>query len=185
MKGKITLAILEKIGETVAESALLFEAILSAGYGASMGKIEYEASKLRSKRVKERGTRLDETRQWQRYYNIISSLKRDGLLSQEADGRFRLTLLGRKKLVLLKKRRAVGLPQITYPKQQSKNVIIVVFDVPERERVKRNWLRAALKNLGLKMVQQSVWLGKTKIPREFIDHIHDLRLTKCVEIFEV
>ena len=64
-------------------------------------------------------------------------------------------------------------------------VIIVSFDVPERERRKRDWLRDALRNLGLRMVHKSVWIGKQKLPREFLADLARLRLTDFIEVFEV
>ena len=63
--------------------------------------------------------------------------------------------------------------------------MIVVFDVPEKERRKRDWLRSVLKRLELKMVQKSVWIGKVKIPKELLDDLFNLKLLDYVEIFEV
>ena len=73
-------------------------------------------------------------------------------------------------------------------KSRSKNddrLIIVIFDIPERERRKRAWLRLALKNIGLKLIQRSVWMGKVQIPKEFLDDIRELHLVNFVEIFEI
>ena len=82
MKGKLTLAILEAIGNGLADSTLLLEAFLNAGYGASQGKIKREISRLERKRGKKREVRQIEAQQLQRYYNAISRLKRDNLLVQ-------------------------------------------------------------------------------------------------------
>ena len=43
----------------------------------------------------------------------------------------------------------------------------------------------ALKNIGLRLIQQSVWMGKVKIPKEFLDDIRELHLANFVEIFEI
>jgi len=185
MKGRLTLAILEAVGNGLADSALLLEAFLIAGYGASQGKIKREISRLERERGKKRETRQVETQQLQRYYNTISRLKRDNLLVQEANGRFRITAFGLRKRDKLKKQKTHYFPVGSYPVQKSENVVIIAFDVPEQERRKRDWLRSTLKNLGLKMVQQSVWIGKIKIPKDFLDDIKELRLIDCVEIFEV
>src|SRR3990167_838001 len=74
-----------------------------------------------------------------------------------------------------------GISKITI----NNRLIIVIFDIPERERRKRAWLRLALKNIGLKLIQRSVWMGKVKIPKEFLDDIRELHLVNFVEIFEI
>ncbi len=185
MKGELALKILETLGDVAVGSARLLEAFLNAGYGASCGKIERELRTLESASRQKEWAISDEKQKRQRYHEIISKLKRDGLLARDLNGNFRITFRGKQKRTLLKKRLGLSLPKPFYSKQESKNVIIVVFDVPERDRRKRNWLRTALKNLGLKMVQKSVWIGKTTIPRELVDHIQDLKLIECIEIFEV
>lgn len=63
--------------------------------------------------------------------------------------------------------------------------IIVAFDIPEREKRKRNWLRQSLCRMGLSMVQKSVWIGRVKLPEDFIESLRHLKLADCVEIFEI
>ena len=89
------------------------------------------------------------------------------------------------KLKILKKQPIGPLLEKTYEKESSERVTIVIFDIPEKERRKRDWLRAVLKNLGLKMIQKSVWIGKVKIPEALIKDLKRLNLIECVEIFEV
>lgn len=45
--------------------------------------------------------------------------------------------------------------------------IYVIFDVPERERGRRNQLRHFLKSVGFARVQQSVWVTRRDVYREF------------------
>lgn len=77
------------------------------------------------------------------------------------------------------------MPNPSYVKEDDRRSTIVAFDVPERFKEKRHWLRSVLKNLGLRMVQKSVWLGKVKIPREFIDDLKKLKILDFVEIFGI
>ena len=63
--------------------------------------------------------------------------------------------------------------------------VVISFDIPEKERRKRDWLRFALKQLNFHMIQKSVWWGKTKIPKEFIDCLKELKIIDYVEIFRV
>jgi DNA-binding transcriptional regulator PaaX len=63
--------------------------------------------------------------------------------------------------------------------------IMVLFDIPERKRKIRNWLRLQLKLWGFKMVQQSVWLGKGPLPKEFTERLQLFGVSKCVKILKV
>lgn len=67
----------------------------------------------------------------------------------------------------------------------SKQKIIIIFDIEEKERWKRSWIRAVLKNLNFEMLQKSVWLGKTILPKEFAEDLKKLNLLKAVKIFSV
>ena len=60
----------------------------------------------------------------------------------------------------------------------------MIFDIPEEKRRKRAWLRATLKNLEFKMEQQSVWIGRTKIPKRLVDDLDRFGLLDYVQIFE-
>ncbi len=63
--------------------------------------------------------------------------------------------------------------------------VIVLFDIPEKKRKIRNWLRLQLKLWDFKMLQQSVWLGKGPLPHEFTDRLHSLGIHKGVKIFKI
>lgn len=185
MKGEITLKFLEEIKDFVDSSADLFEVFLRAGYGASAGKLRYEFSKAQ----KERRQRQELAQYRKRYARFLYRLRQDGLIKgkeQKSGKLVTLTPKGRKKLMALKERYAGRLPEVSaYDKNESDKFIIVVFDIPERERKKRDWLRSALKNIGLKLVQKSVWMGKVKVSKDFIDDLSELKLIDYVEIFEI
>lgn len=188
MKGDVTFKILDVIGDLTIGIFDAFDAILSSGYGASYGKLQYEISKKQSVRTRESIEREIRKRAKQRYYNLIYKLKRDGLIKEKIKGRKKflaLTRRGKEKLSLLREKGIKKLPGISYPKNEGNKFVIIIFDIPEIEKRKRNWLRAALRNLGLKMAQKSVWIGKVKIPKQFLDDLQKLRLTDFVEIFEI
>jgi len=185
MKGEITLKFLEEIKDFVGSGADLFEVFLRAGYGASAGKLRYEFSKAQ----KERRQRQELAQYRKRYARFLYRLRQDGLIKgkeQKSGKLVTLTPKGRKKLMALKERYAGRLPEVSaYDKNESDKFIIVVFDIPERERKKRDWLRSVLKNIGLKLVQKSVWMGKVKVSKDFIDDLSELKLIDYVEIFEI
>ncbi len=72
-----------------------------------------------------------------------------------------------------------------YKKEKGESPTIVAFDIPERFRARRAMLREALGMLDYKLLQQSVWIGKNKIPAEFLEDLRDAGIIRFVHIFEV
>ena len=72
-----------------------------------------------------------------------------------------------------------------FTKEPNTTLNIIAFDIPEKHRSQRNWLRFSLKDLGFTMLQKSVWFGKFKIPEEFIVEIKKRGLINWVQILGV
>lgn len=72
----------------------------------------------------------------------------------------------------------------TYDKNQPSNTIIS-FDIPETNRIKRNWLRNQIKIFGYEMLQQSLWLGPGPLTSEFLKRLDDLEIRKNIKIFTI
>ncbi|MBP6884485.1 MAG: hypothetical protein KBC17_01510 [Candidatus Pacebacteria bacterium] len=62
---------------------------------------------------------------------------------------------------------------------------IVSFDIPVKDRIKRDWLRGQLKLFNYVMLQQSLWLGPGPLPKEFSERIKKLGIKDKVKIFVV
>ena len=62
---------------------------------------------------------------------------------------------------------------------------IVIFDIPERERKKRDTLRTELAGCAFKQLQKSVWVGDRPLPVSFIELLDGLKLKNKVHIFSV
>lgn len=182
MRGDLRLKILRILNNTATGLIDIADAFLGAGYGKSYRRTT-TSGQLHQLRWKD----LDKAEK-QRYYNLFYNLKKQGLIKEETRGSknfFAITSKGKTILSLLIKRKKEELPHNVYSRESSNGFVIVAFDVPEKEKRKREWLRSTLKNLGLKMIQKSVWLGKVKIPKRLLEDIHRLRLAGCVEIFEI
>ncbi len=180
MKGEITLKIMECIKNAADETADAVAAFLAAGYGASSNKLNFELSKMRKAR--------SDHEERQKFYKLIYKLEKDGLIEKSKRGKFAqlsLTSKGRKFLEMLKVRKKNTLSSPAYNSLKNEQVIIVVFDIPEEERKKRDWLRSALKNMGFQLIQKSVWMGKIKIPKEFLYDAEKLNIMPYLEIFEI
>jgi CRISPR/Cas system-associated endoribonuclease Cas2 len=189
MKGETTLKILEVIEDVAGGIFDVFDVILNSGYGASFSKLNYEFSKRQKERLKIKADKEYQKEMRAKFNSLLYKLERDGLIEKKKDERKKLivglTPKGKARLLLLKTRRAKSLPATLYKKFDADKFIIVIFDIPEKERRKRNWLRLALKSLELKMIQKSVWMGKVKLPKTFLEDLKRLRLVDFVEIFEI
>ena len=119
------------------------------------------------------------------FSTFVSKLKKDGLIKKEK-GIISLTQKGKKKLISLKFfRRRMEIVEKSKKELPMNKYILVIFDIPELYKNKRQWIRSVLTDLNYKMVQKSVWMGKNKIPEEFLVSLKELNIIDYVEIFEV
>ncbi|MBI4039014.1 CRISPR-associated endonuclease Cas2 [Candidatus Daviesbacteria bacterium] len=61
---------------------------------------------------------------------------------------------------------------------------IVVFDIPEQQRIIRNLFRRNLKKWGFKHLQKSVWISKRNVFDKLNSYIKDLAIEKWVIVIE-
>lgn len=62
---------------------------------------------------------------------------------------------------------------------------IVIFDIPETEKNKRDWIRGELAYHGYEALQKSVWIGTRPLLPELIKAIDFLGMSSYVHIFSV
>ena len=179
MKGDIIYEILDSLEDQSIDLFDFTSAFITAGYGASMSKIEYEY-KIKSKQRFSHQIERDRLRRLQKY---IYKLKKDGLILENSSKEIKLSTKGKTKLGFLKKNKLVDKNE--YKKEVGNKLIIVSYDIPIQFNKERNILRDLLKVLGLNLIHKSVWMGKVKIPREFIVALEKMGILKFVEILEV
>lgn len=110
---------------------------------------------------------------------ILSQLKAQGLVTRVPKlGRrcWRLTQAGR---TTLAERERPATPRSDGKKR------LVCFDIPERNRAKRQWLRGELIACGYRQLQKSVWIGEVPLPQDFIEALDTLELRGRVHILRV
>lgn len=71
-----------------------------------------------------------------------------------------------------------------FNKDAPKNLILM-FDVPEPKKAEREWLRWHLKKFNYIMIQKSVWVGPSPLPKEFLDYIESIGLKESVKTFKL
>ena len=65
-----------------------------------------------------------------------------------------------------------------------KENLLILFDIPEKERRKRDWLRTQLKIFGFKQVQKSAWVGPSALPKDFFAYLDELHIRDNIKIFK-
>lgn len=107
---------------------------------------------------------------------LLSRLRASGLVARvgaRRDGRWQATPRGEKYLRQAARPASDGVRRI------------VIFDIPERERRKRDALRIELVAAGFAPLQKSVWCGERPLPPDFIELVDALQLRPFVHIFSV
>lgn len=183
MKGTLTLKALE----CLADGAVMLDnliTVFTSPYGSSMHSINRRL--VEAGRERERYAAAERERR--AFQNLVYRLERDGLAKAAGRGtakRLSITSAGWDMLEVLRLRAKTALPQPVYTHEPSRELKIVAFDVPERERQKRAWLREALRTLNFTILQQSLWIGTAAVPREFLEDLRRHRLLPFVHIFAV
>jgi DNA-binding PadR family transcriptional regulator len=178
--GVITFKVLNHLKKFSRDINEMFPILFGLGYGASFSKIQ--------KRLVGGDFNLNNDNQKEekrKFSKLLYKLKKDGLIqvvNKNGRGLFQITKIGKEKLIKLKQSK-IGI--YSYVKEKSNNTIIVVFDIPEKDKKKRDWLRSVLISLDFEMIQKSVWLGKTKIPEDFLSDLKEFNIIKFVEVFEI
>lgn len=136
---------------------------------------------------------FQEEKEKQKFYNLLSYLQRNGLVAKEVKDKgvsWKITDKGKDKkwrltYQLTHAEKRITLPVVDYSLEKTDQLIVIVFDIPEKDKLKRNWFRDVIKNLQFSPVQKSVWIGQTKIPKELIRELKKLNLLSCVKFFSV
>jgi len=111
----------------------------------------------------------------------IDRLKRKGVIEKELSG-IVLSKYGKEYV----KRKIESLKQFNKPENISKDKnLIVMFDIPTERKAEREWLRWHLKKFGYAMIQKSVWVGPSPLPRDFEEYVKNIKLNKCIKTFKL
>lgn len=72
----------------------------------------------------------------------------------------------------------------SFKKDAPKN-LIVMYDVPHNLKKERDWLRRQLVNFGYVMIQKSVWVGPSPLPKEFLDYLKAIKISDNLKTFKL
>jgi len=176
VRSKVKIEILNLLLQGPIKAVELFSIILDP-YQNPVSRLEENEKIFRS------------VREWQkirdqrkRFNRLVYLLKKDGII--ESTGRKGVSGV----ISITKKGKRIAEPlenRFKYKLENDDCFKIVAFDIPEKQRGKRRWLREALTCLKFTMVQQSVWLGKSKIPHEFINDLIARDIFDKIEILTI
>ena len=113
------------------------------------------------------------------FSTILARLRTQGLverIGRRGESRWRLTAHGRG---ALRERRRGNRNRPDGVRR------LVIFDIPERERKKRDAIRADLLAAGYQQLQKSVWHGEQPLPKSFLELVDAIGLRRCVHVFSV
>lgn len=111
---------------------------------------------------------------------LLNHLKKEGLVVKDGHShksKWFLTQIGRKKIKCYQ--------NPISPAQQDGIPRLVMYDIPESDRKKRDWIRLELVASGYEQLQKSVWLGYAPLSEEFIKSVKDLKLEDKIHIVSI
>lgn len=111
------------------------------------------------------------------YYSLLS----EGYLNTE-DKNIILTKKGRSflKQNILKE----NIFNYSFPENSPKDLLLM-YDIPEEKKPEREWFRRHLHKFGYVMIQKSVWVGPSPLPKEFMDYVKKIGLKNNLKTFKL
>jgi DNA-binding transcriptional regulator PaaX len=111
----------------------------------------------------------------------LDYMRKKGLLEYSND-QINITHKGREYV----KRKYDSLRQFNFQfdKDTPRN-LIVMFDIPETKKAEREWLRWHLKKFNYLMIQKSVWVGPSPLPKEFLEYLESIGIKDGFKTFKL
>ena len=69
--------------------------------------------------------------------------------------------------------------------ENSPKNLIVIYDIPEEKKKERDWFRRHLKKFNYIMIQRSVWVGPSPLPKDFLDYVKSINLLDQLKTFKL
>ena len=63
--------------------------------------------------------------------------------------------------------------------------LIVMYDIPHEQKKERDWFRRHLKRFNYIMIQKSIWVGPSPLPKDFVEYVRSIRLHDKVKTFQL
>ena len=63
--------------------------------------------------------------------------------------------------------------------------LIVMYDIPDSQKKERDWFRRHLVKFGYVMIQRSVWVGPSPLPKSFLDYLKEIKIGDNFKTFKL
>jgi len=74
---------------------------------------------------------------------------------------------------------------ISHFKEDSPKNLIVMYDIPHGMKKERDWFRRQLIKFGYIMIQKSVWVGPSPLPKDFLDYLKEIKIGDNFKTFKL
>lgn len=102
---------------------------------------------------------------------------------------FGIPISGSKKRIRIKeKNRKRDFYKTAFPSPFSKSSpknLIVMYDIPHFQKKERDWFRRHLIRFGYVMIQKSVWVGPSPLPKEFLTYLKEIKIGDDFKTFKL
>ncbi|MFA5889179.1 MAG: CRISPR-associated endonuclease Cas2 [Candidatus Paceibacterota bacterium] len=74
--------------------------------------------------------------------------------------------------------------QSPFNKSLPKN-LIVMYDIPHELKKERDWFRRHLIKFGYVMIQKSIWVGPSPLPKQFLSYLEEIKIRNKFKTFKL
>lgn len=165
--------VLENLQASVEETASLLDAIARSSKGSylALWRQAYRAAPG----VRFNTNWAEAYRERKRFLTMLSRLKKEGLIApankqRGIKQRWKITTQGRERLKLSRRKLSdiFSIAHIrSYASPKGHAAVLITFDVPEKEKHKRHWLRGSLVQLGFPCFRRAFGSAAARYPKSF------------------
>ena len=113
--------------------------------------------------------------------NNFYYLNKNGFI-EKIDGNYILNKKGREFLNSNKKQQLKSFDVI---ENKGPKNLLLLYDIPEDKKNERDWFRKTLIKFSFIMIQRSVWVGPSPLPKEFLDYVKSIGLKDSIKTFKL
>ncbi len=110
---------------------------------------------------------------YQTLANRLSILRKKDFVKMMPSGEYLITIKG---IAFLEKQKNILKKFETEKDKNSPKDLLIVYDIEENRKKERDWFRFHLKKFNFTMIQKSVWVGPSPLPKEFSDYLKEIKL---------
>jgi DNA-binding transcriptional regulator PaaX len=119
---------------------------------------------------------------YQTLANKFSILSQKNLVKKMPNGEYIITTKGK---ILLEKGKDILKMFETEKDENSSKDLLIVYDIEENKKKERNWFRRHLKKFHFIMIQRSVWVGPSPLPKDFSNYLKEIKLGNNLKTFKL